>query len=227
MAMTVKVALTNPAKIVTPNAVNAAVETAEASLEGEVETAQIADAAVTAAKLADDAVETAKIKDGAVTAEKLAEGLGGVQILGVSLASFAGTQALTASWANVSGLSAAVTVAAGERVLLFASVMMSGRASGLRLARNSTALAAPTGIGLKTAVMSATGYSTTAFAAATLPVAWIDAPAAGSYMYTVQAVGKGAAVGYINRSDYESDDSAYLRGVSTLVCVKLGPEVTP
>lgn len=226
MALEVQLEVTNPAKIVSPVAVNAAVETAKATVSGAVTADQIADGAVGAGKIADGAVGTGKIADGAVTAAKIAAGLVGVRVAGAAMGAATGVQQLGVSFGGVSGLAVAVQMNAGDRALLIASVTVSGGDVGLRLTRNGAAVMEPAAFyGYQKKVMSASAGTSSGFSLHTVPLVALDGPvgASGSYTYAVQALGLNGE--WINRSKNDNSASAsHMRSVSTLIVVRLGPE---
>lgn len=226
MALEVKLSVENPAKIVSPNAVNAAIDTANVELSGQVDAEQIADGAVSEAKLADGAVTADKLADGAVEAAKLAAGLMGVRVAEVKQAAFTGTQKITGGgYRGVTGLSVTVTAEPNDRVLLLAFVVISFGDFGLGIFRGTQMVLTPVGAGSKVKAMTASGGTTPSyFSALTIPMVVLDAPGGGAHTYTVKAYTVQTDA-WINRSRDEKDNADYIRGVSTLVAVRFGAEV--
>lgn len=227
MPAVIKMSVKHPATRVTRGSVNAAVETSEGHIEGEIPAENIAAGAVTSQKLADASVASGKLADASVTTPKLADAavtvakLAGVLVRGVVSAVKTDAQAVSpTAWAAVSGLSVSVTTQTGDRVLVIASLSVSGIVLALRLTRGGSPVAAPTGYGLKTPAMAAAedcnhGSQTLVF---------LDTPGAGTYTYAVEMASPGSYDVYVNRGRMESDSAIHVRAVSTLTAVRFGPE---
>jgi hypothetical protein len=186
---------------------------------GQVQTAGIADSAVTTAKLNDSAVTTAKINDSAVTTAKVNDGAittakladGGITqakraALGQQVSSSCGTSYSnsTSSYTDVTNLSVSITTT-GRPVLIFVqsdgtgssnygtfAVTKSGDTAyaQIRVLRGATEIS-QAGINVQVTASGTTSLNA-GFPPSTVLV--LDTPSAGTYTYKVQARSAAATV---------------------------------
>lgn len=243
MSLTVSLAVQNPiANPVTREKLNQLVSTAVGSVSGTVDAAQItngavtnpklADAAVTEEKIADDAVTEGKIKDGSVTFAKLStsDESGILFVRNAATATKTDTQALTTRmvWTDVTGLSLALTLrAATSKVLLLATVSISGSWSALRIVRNDGVLLQGDAAGTRTRVWATRGTQDTGNGMVTIPLMHLDEPGStGPHTYKIQVLTTAsssvvARINYAATTYADSDADTSHRAVSTLTAVEL------
>lgn len=130
------------------------------------------------------------------------------------------------TYADITGLSVDITPASSSnRILVFASVNHVGTtltsASGIRLVRNSTAIAVGAAAGSRIQTSGGAAYGNYGVTLTNETVHFVDSPATtSSTTYKIQIRVYGSTA-YVNRSQVDSDDQAYYRGASTITVMEI------
>ena len=220
--------------IQTANIANSAV-TSDKLGTGSVIEAKIGAGAVTTDKLATDAVTTAKITDSNVTLAKLSLPSGfPIQVVQAAKTDVQTIDTDTTSWVDISDLSITLTRAiasASGKVRIQANVSTSSNDGNngiaLRILRDGSVIDDATGDadGSRLRVTSNGGYNGF-HGKNSVVIDYIDSsPGSSSTVtYKIQARIYSAALGYINRSNFDSDIGDYVyRTISTLTLTELAP----
>jgi hypothetical protein len=205
-----------------------------------LETSTTTSNGVTTAKIANSAVTTAKIADDAVTSDKIALGaiipnlpsnfpIQIVQAVKTDIQTIAGA---LSNFTDISGMSAtltrAVQSASGKvrvQAVINTTTNNSDHGIGIRIMRDSTVIGVGDASGVRLQATSNTGY---AGPHSNVPgvIDFIDSsPGNGATVtYKIQAKVYSAATGYINRDEFDVDNSNYtFRTISTLTLTELTP----
>jgi hypothetical protein len=130
------------------------------------------------------------------------------------------------TYADITGLSVNITpTSASSRILVFASVNHVGTtltsASGIRLVRDSTAIAIGAAAGSRIQTSGGAAYGNYGVTLTNETVHFVDSPATtSSTTYKIQIRVYGSTA-YVNRSQVDSDDQAYYRGASTITVMEI------
>lgn len=219
----VRMTVKQPAKLISANRVNGAIETAEGRIDGEIPAENIAGGAVTEAKIGAGAVTVDKLADGAVSAAKLAAGAvtaaklmaGAAMLKAVHQALKTATQAVTAArtWTAVTDLTLTVTTATAEKVLLVASLAVAGSGVSARIIRDGNPVTQGDAAATRTRTMSGGGTGTAI-------LLYCDAPGAGTHTYAVEVVNmESSGTVYVNRGESDADSPNSPRSVSVLLAI--------
>lgn len=209
----VRMTVKQPAKLISANRVNGAIETAEGRIDGEIPAENIAGGAVTEAKIGAGAVTVDKLAAGAVTAAKLMAGA--AMLKAVHQALKTATQAVTAArtWTAVTDLTLTVTTATAEKVLLVASLAVAGSGVSARIIRDGNPVTQGDAAATRTRTMSGGGTGTAI-------LLYCDAPGAGTHTYAVEVVNmESSGTVYVNRGESDADSPNSPRSVSVLLAI--------
>ncbi len=129
------------------------------------------------------------------------------------------------SYADVTGLSVAITpTSASNKVLIRAVITCStnaGAVAGFQLVRTSTAIGIGAAASNRTQIGSGI-YTAVGSTLGTVVLEFLDSPATASAVtYKVQAIANASANIYVNRSDTDTDTSAFHRGASMITAIEV------
>ena len=153
---------------------------------------------------------------------------GGGKILQCLQATKTDTQTTTtAGFVDVTGLSIAITPeATTSKILVFANLICVGTVGSAgafsQIVRDSTAIGIGDAAGSRIRA-SAFGYAPDAGDTRHHSTVWLDSPSTTSATtYKVQFTANGTYTAYINRSQADTDNAGYARGVSTITVMEIG-----
>ena len=203
-----------------------------------VETAKIKDGAVTAAKIADLAITTGKLNDLSVTAAKLAASAvtavkiyagNGTFPIKVQQVTKTDTQTITGgTWTDVASLSLSFTRVNATSKVRVQAMIHAGASNGnygayLRISRGGTVVGVPSTAGSRN-LATASGESYSGRNAPPIIIDFIDDVSAVStnpLTYKIQANTAVGVSAYVNRSDYDTDNTDHARSISTITLTEL------
>jgi hypothetical protein len=164
------------------------------------------------------------LPDGVVDGDMLASGVGGkcLQILQAQNTDI--TTISSTTWADISGMSQAITLTSGSKVLL----TFSGAGSGsngiyLRFDRGGTTIGVATNVSSREPTTFGTSDGVTNQNAESITTTWLDTHGtSGAVTYKVQWRGQGTSPKYFGRQKTDTDSDSYPRTVTTFTVMEIG-----
>jgi hypothetical protein len=183
------------------------------------------DASIDNAHLADDAVDSDELAAGAVDLAHLASGVGGV-ILQVVQAVQTATFTTTANeWTAITGMTVDITPAdSNNKIIVTYTINCASEVNqrfGVNLYRDTTGIfyADAAGDRLQSTTI---GRSDSNQSTGVHSMTKIDSPATASQVtYLLKGWTEGGGTFYLNRSESDTDNDSYYRGVSSITVMEL------
>jgi hypothetical protein len=213
---------------ITSNEIGSNAVTTTAITDLNVTTGKIAELSVTTEKLNDLSVTTGKIAAYAVTEVKIYAGNGTFPIK-VQQVTKTDTQTITGgTWTDVASLSLAFTRVNTTSKVRVQAMIHAGASNGnygayLRISRGGTVVGVPSTAGSRN-LATASGESYSGRNATPIIIDFIDDVSAVStnpLTYKIQANTAVGVSAYVNRSDYDTDNTDHARSISTMTLTEL------
>lgn len=192
----------------------------------EIKVNKVSPATGTAITLGDSG-DTFTVPSGATIVNSgTATGFGGGKLLQVLQATKTDTASMSStSWADISGLSQAITPSAtGSKVLVIADGFTSGPSGVMaKLVRGSTDIAIGDADSSRERVSWGSTDGQGGSKGEAWTIIWLDSPSTTSATtYKLQWRAQGGGTHYINRVTNDADNSGYTRSVSSLTVMEIG-----